>query len=50
VRIAEAPGFGKSVILHDVASKGSQAHLAFARELLAREGQPVNAEEEFVSA
>ncbi|HVK53585.1 MAG TPA: AAA family ATPase [Burkholderiales bacterium] len=50
VRIAEAPGFGKSVILHDVASKGSQAHLTFARELLARQGEPVNVEEEFVSA
>lgn len=45
VRIAEAPGFGKSVLSHDLASKGSQAHLAFARELLAREGQPVDEEE-----
>jgi chromosome partitioning protein len=41
IRIAEAPGFGKPVLLHDSASKGAQAHLAFARELLARLGMPV---------
>ena len=38
IRIAEAPSFGKPVILHDPASKGAQAHFAFARELLARQG------------
>lgn len=38
VRIAEAPSFGKPVILHDPASKGALAHFAFARELLARQG------------
>jgi chromosome partitioning protein len=42
VRIAEAPSFGKPVILYDAASKGAQSHLAFARELLARQGQPIN--------
>ena len=41
VRIAEAPSFGKPVLLHDPLSKGAQAHLAFARELLARLGMPV---------
>ena len=41
IRIAEAPSFGKPVLLHDPASKGAQAHLAFARELLARNGFPV---------
>ena len=40
VRIAEAPSFGKPVLLHDPSSKGAQAHLAFARELLARVGPP----------
>lgn len=44
VRIAEAPSFGKPVILYDSASKGAQSHLAFARELLARLGQPVSEE------
>ena len=38
IRIAEAPSFGKPVLLHDPASKGAQAHLQFARELLARNG------------
>jgi chromosome partitioning protein len=38
VRIAEAPSFGKPVILYDPLSKGAIAHLQFARELLARNG------------
>ncbi|HZZ92597.1 MAG TPA: ParA family protein [Usitatibacter sp.] len=38
IRIAEAPSFGKPVLLHDPASKGAQAHLQFARELLSRNG------------
>jgi chromosome partitioning protein len=38
VRIAEAPSFGKPVLLHDPGSKGAAAHLQFARELLARNG------------
>jgi chromosome partitioning protein len=38
IRIAEAPSFGKPVLLHDPASKGALAHLEFARELLARNG------------
>ncbi len=41
VRIAEAPSFGKPVLLHDPASKGALAHLQFARELLARNGVEV---------
>jgi chromosome partitioning protein len=43
VRIAEAPSFGKPVLLHDPASRGATAHLAFARELLERGGHPVAA-------
>jgi chromosome partitioning protein len=38
IRIAEAPSFGKPVLLHDPASKGALAHLQFARELLERNG------------
>ncbi len=38
IRIAEAPSFGKPVLQHDAQSKGAIAHLAFARELLEREG------------
>ena len=38
IRIAEAPSFGKPVLLHDPLSKGAIAHLQFARELLVRNG------------
>jgi chromosome partitioning protein len=41
IRIAEAPSFGKPVLLHDPTSKGATAHLQFARELLARNGMKV---------
>ena len=34
VRISEAPSFGKPVILFDVKSRGAQAYLALAREVL----------------
>lgn len=36
VRLAEAPSFGKPIILYDVASVGAQAYVEVARELLAR--------------
>jgi chromosome partitioning protein len=38
IRIAEAPSFGKPVIMHDPTSRGALAHFAFARELLGRQG------------
>ncbi|GAC1647497.1 MAG: AAA family ATPase [Gemmatimonadaceae bacterium] len=41
VRLAEAPSFGKPIILYDVASVGAQAYMAVARELLARSGGEV---------
>ena len=41
IRIAEAPSFGKPVLLHDPASKGALAHQQFARELLERNGMKV---------
>lgn len=34
VRLAEAPSFGRPIILYDVASVGSQAYMAVARELI----------------
>lgn len=37
VRLAEAPGFGKPVISYDLHSKGAQAYLALAGEILRRE-------------
>ena len=36
VRLAEAPSFGKPIILYDVASVGAQAYMSIARELLER--------------
>ncbi len=37
IRLAEAPSFGKPVISYDLQSKGAQAYLALAGELLRRE-------------
>jgi chromosome partitioning protein len=36
VRLAEAPSFGKPIILYDVASVGAQAYMSVAQELIAR--------------
>jgi chromosome partitioning protein len=40
VRLGEAPSHGKPVILYDVKSRGAEAYLALAREVLARQAQP----------
>ena len=40
VRLAEAPSFGKPVISYDIHSKGAEAYLALAGEILRREQQP----------
>jgi chromosome partitioning protein len=37
VRLAEAPSFGKPIVLYDVQSVGAQAYMAAANELMARE-------------
>jgi chromosome partitioning protein len=36
VRLAEAPSFGKPIIIYDVASVGAQAYMNVAKELLTR--------------
>lgn len=36
VRLAEAPSFGKPIMLYDVASIGAKAYMGVARELIAR--------------
>jgi chromosome partitioning protein len=36
IRLAEAPSFGKPIIVYDVASVGAQAYMSVARELIAR--------------
>jgi chromosome partitioning protein len=34
IRLSEAPSYGKPVILFDVKSRGSQAYLSLAKEML----------------
>ncbi len=41
IRLAEAPSHGKPVISYDMQSKGAQAYLALAGEMLRREQGPV---------
>ena len=38
IRLAEAPSFGKPIIVYDVASVGAQSYMSVAKELLARNG------------
>lgn len=40
VRLAEAPSFGKPIVLYDVLSQGAQSYLALAKELTGRDGRP----------
>lgn len=44
VRLGEAPSFGKPVLLYDIRSKGAEAYLSLAREMLAREVVPHEAQ------
>ncbi|MBP6951674.1 MAG: ParA family protein [Alphaproteobacteria bacterium] len=39
VRVAEAPSFGKPVVIYDYKCQGSQAYLQLAREILAQKGK-----------
>jgi len=45
IRLAEAPSFGKPIIVYDVVSVGAQAYMAVAKELIDRqsEGSPASA-------
>ncbi len=36
VKLAEAPGFGKPILLYDIKSKGAQSYLNLAREMIIR--------------
>jgi chromosome partitioning protein len=38
IRLAEAPSFGKPIVLYDVLSPGAASYLALAKELLSRNG------------
>ncbi len=37
IRLAEAPSFGKPIILYDIASRGAQSYLQIAQEFMANE-------------
>jgi chromosome partitioning protein len=37
VRLGEAPSFGKPILLYDIRSKGAEAYLDLAKELMAHE-------------
>jgi chromosome partitioning protein len=39
VRLSEAPSHGKPILLYDINSKGAQAYLGLARELIGRGGE-----------
>jgi chromosome partitioning protein len=43
IRLAEAPSFGKPIILYDVSSVGAQAYMGVARELVERFGRSTSA-------
>jgi chromosome partitioning protein len=43
VRLAEAPSFGKPIVLYDILSAGAQAYLGLAREILGREARRARA-------
>ncbi|MFZ5445342.1 MAG: ParA family protein [Myxococcota bacterium] len=40
VRLAESPSFGKPVLLYDIRSRGCEAYLGVARELMKRDKKP----------
>jgi chromosome partitioning protein len=37
VRLGEAPSFGKPILLYDIRSKGAEAYLDLAKEVMAHE-------------
>jgi chromosome partitioning protein len=41
IRLAEAPSFGKPIIIYDLASVGAQSYMSVARELMTRNGSIV---------
>jgi hypothetical protein len=43
VRLAEAPSFGKPILLYDVQSVGAKSYLAVAQELMRRVENPSSA-------
>ena len=50
VRIAEAPSFGKPIVLYDVVSVGSKSYLSLAKEVIARQPAAAKPREPAVAA
>lgn len=50
IRLAEAPSFGKPIIVYDIASVGAQSYMSVAKELMARSQTAVAAHEGFSDA
>jgi chromosome partitioning protein len=50
VRIAEAPSFGKPIVLYDVISVGAKSYLSLAKEVIARKGSRKGAAAEVEAA
>jgi chromosome partitioning protein len=46
IRLAEAPSYGKPVLLYDVRSRGAESYIKLAKELLERSRQKPSAEEQ----
>lgn len=42
VRLAEAPSFGKPIVLYDILSSGAQSYLALAKEIIAHDAAPAD--------
>lgn len=46
IRLAEAPSYGKPVLLYDVRSRGAESYIKLAKELMERNQQQLSAEEQ----
>ncbi len=49
VKLAECPSFGKPIILYDIESKGSEAYLALAKEIILKERFKTGAAKEVIA-
>ncbi len=45
IRLAEAPSFGKPIVVYDIASVGAQSYMSVARELMNRNGSTAGTSE-----
>ena len=45
VKLSECPSFGKPIVLYDIDSKGSEAYLQLAKELLIKDRTSIGAEQ-----